>query len=112
MPVIETKECKTAEELWEYMAPTNTIFGQMDKVLFRGQGDSKWDLIPSILRDYHIVKESSTGTWLHENAHPRICEEKTLLLKFVEFCDIAPVRSDRGMRFLLRWSIFLFAIIF
>jgi hypothetical protein len=51
------KECKSPEEFWELINPKNPLgknFPQelCDKILYRGQSDSKWGLAPSALRNF------------------------------------------------------------
>ncbi|MCG3683507.1 FRG domain-containing protein [Aliarcobacter butzleri] len=46
----EEKHCQTAIELWNLLSPTNELFKQHNKLIFRGQADSNWGLIPSIIK--------------------------------------------------------------
>lgn len=80
------KHCKTANELWELLSPTNKLFNDPSKLIYRGQSDSNWGLIPSILRKnknnqlMQLYKQEST-------ADIQIYNELSILNKFVEYCD-------------------------
>lgn len=80
------KYCKTANELWELLSPTNNLFDEPCKLIYRGQSDSNWGLIPSVLRKnknnqlIKLFKQEST-------ADIQIYNELCILNKFVEYCD-------------------------
>ncbi len=80
------KHCKTAKELWKLLSPTNKLFNKPCKLIYRGQSDSNWGLIPSILRKnksnqlMKLFKYEATADILVYN-------ELSILNKFVEYCD-------------------------
>ncbi|MFY4807248.1 FRG domain-containing protein [Aliarcobacter butzleri] len=82
----EEKHCQTASELWNLLSPTNELFKQPNKLIFRGQADSNWGLIPSILRKsknnqlMKTLKSDSTADF-------QVFNELIILNKFVEYCD-------------------------
>ena len=45
------KKYETAEELWDSLSPTNELVAPPCKLIYRGQENAEWRLIPSILRD-------------------------------------------------------------
>lgn len=82
----EEKHCETATELWDLLSPTNELFKKPNKLIYRGQADSSWELIPSVLRNskrnqlVKIFKSDST-------ADSQVFNELIILNKFVEYCD-------------------------
>jgi hypothetical protein len=78
--------CKTANELWELLSPTNKLFDDPCKLIYRGQSNSKWGLVPSVLRKnknnqlMKLFKEESPADF-------QIFNELSILNKFVEYCD-------------------------
>lgn len=80
------KDCQTANELWELLSPTNELFEKPCKLIYRGQANATWGLIPSLLRD----EENNQLMRLFKNkakAFEQIFNEVIVLKKFVEFCD-------------------------
>ena len=57
-PCFEEVSYNSADELWEALSPTKELFSSPSKVIFRGQADATWGLLPSILRG----KESSPAS--------------------------------------------------
>lgn len=82
----EEKYCETANELWELLSPTNELFIKPYKLIYRGQADSNWELIPSVLRKnknnqlIKLFKDNAT-------ADIQVYNELNILNKFVEYCD-------------------------
>lgn len=81
------KNCKTVNELWELLSPTNELFQTKPfKLIYRGQANETWKLIPSLLRDnksnqlMHIYKSKA-------KAFEQIFNEVLVLKKFVEYCN-------------------------
>lgn len=80
------KHCKTASELFNLLSPTNELFKKPNKLVYRGQSDSRWELIPSVLRNskrnqlMKIFKSDSTADF-------QVFNELIILNKFVEYCD-------------------------
>lgn len=82
----EEKHCETATELWNLLSPTNELFKKPNKLIYRGQADSTWELIPSVLRK----GKNNQLTKLFKNdatADIQIFNELIILNKFVEYCD-------------------------
>ncbi len=80
------KNCETANELWELLSPTNELFKKPCKLIYRGQANEIWKLIPSLLRD----KKNNQLIRLFKNkvnASEQVFNEVTVLNKFVEYCD-------------------------
>jgi hypothetical protein len=82
----EEKHCETATELWNLLSPTNELFEEPNKLIYRGQADSTWGLIPSVLRKsssnqlMKILKSDATADF-------QVYNELSILKKFVEYCD-------------------------
>src|SRR5450631_1099423 len=54
---IEIVDFATLDDFWEAMSPIGARFGQRDaRFIFRGQQDSKWELIPRVFRASEIAK--------------------------------------------------------
>ena len=88
---IQEIPCSTAEELWDRLSPTHTLFDPPFRLIYRGQCDSKWKLIPSVLRKKNrkLLQE-----WfgLPVKADEQVYIEVVLLERFAEFCDQAGIR--------------------
>lgn len=75
----ETK-FETAKELWNHISPSNWESRCAETYLFRGQADSRWDLIPTILR-------KGTGLLGHEcECQSQINLEWGLMSIFIDYC--------------------------
>ena len=68
---------ETADELWEALSPTN--IPESHEYLFRGQGDSNWQLIPTSLRTYN---RDSNNRWEDIFRH-----EFGNMLNFANYCN-------------------------
>lgn len=79
----EEKHCETATELWNLLSPTNELFKEPNKLIYRGQADSNWELIPSVLRKNQLMKILRSDA----PADIQIYNELYILNKFVEYCD-------------------------
>ncbi len=75
----------TADELWEALSPTRPLRKEPSAFIFRGQGQEKHSLIPSVLRD--IDRASFISHDRQVNASDMIIYELLLLSSFVENCD-------------------------
>lgn len=68
----EEKHCETATELWNLLSPTNELFKEPNKLIYRGQADSNWGLIPSVSRFFLKITESfgkytnNPSLWINE----------------------------------------------
>jgi len=80
------RNCKTAKGMWELLSPTQELFPSPSKLIYRGQADSTWKLIPSLFRDpenNQLMKVFNRKATVHEQMY----NELTILKKFIEYCD-------------------------
>lgn len=79
--------CKTANGLWELLSPTNELFEKKPfKLIYRGQADETWKLIPSLLRDDKSNQLMRIFT-KKAKAGELVSNEVEVLKNFVEHCD-------------------------
>jgi hypothetical protein len=77
---------QTADELWEALSPTKELVKPPCKLLYRGQANAEWGLIPSVLRK--TSNDPATAMWGEGvNADHQVYTEVLLLEVFAEFCD-------------------------
>jgi len=77
---------KIAKELWEALSPTQELFDPPSKLIYRGQADSTWKLIPSLFRNpekNQLMRVFNKEATVHE----QMDNELHILKKFVEYCD-------------------------
>lgn len=87
----ETVEYETADELWDALSPTRELVKEPCKLLYRGQENSDWGLIPSVLRKG--ASNPATAMWGEGvNADNQVFTEIQLLKMFAEFCDQVGIR--------------------
>ncbi len=83
-PTYELREFSDANELWDALSPTKKIDPNcVDNIVYRGQGNSEWKLIPSVLRE-------SPPFLMHRiepEAHELVFNEILLISSFVKNCD-------------------------
>jgi hypothetical protein len=77
---------QTADELWEALSPTKELVKAPCKLLYRGQANAEWGLIPSVLRK--TSNDPATAMWGEGvNADDQVFTEVRSLEVFAEFCD-------------------------
>lgn len=89
------KEIKfqSADDLWEALSPTvNLGITPPCNLIYRGQGDSKWSLIPSALREQHLSKILYHSDIENDFSKAVILDEILSIKQFVEYCDRIGVR--------------------
>lgn len=88
-PTYELREYNNADELWDALSPTQRIDQNCrDNIIYRGQGDADWSLIPSALRNpprYLTGRLSPTSDHI-------VASEILTLMSFVKHCDRVGVR--------------------
>ena len=90
---IKDYEVNEAEEFWEILSPQRYLFSPQNRPIFRGQADSDWKLIPSILRGQdHPAYSAVIFRGSPEQSDQRIFVEIATLLTFAEYCDSAGLR--------------------
>ncbi|MCG7368215.1 FRG domain-containing protein [Pantoea sp. ACRSH] len=83
-PTYELREFSNANELWDALSPTQKIDPNcVDNIVYRGQADSEWKLIPSVLRETppYIVSGSEP------KADELVANELIMINSFVKNCD-------------------------
>ena len=48
---IQSIDVDTAKAFWDLLSPENPLFPNESQIIYRGQSDSSWGLIPSIFRE-------------------------------------------------------------
>ena len=80
------KQYDTADELWDSLSPTKELVKPPCKLIYRGQKNAGWGLVPSILRAE--TRNLLRKFWLREIKYDdQIHMEVIMLQKFMEFCD-------------------------
>ena len=83
----------TTEGLWDALSPTQKLFPDPSKPIFRGQANASWLLIPFVLRDRNddepSVREVMRGM---DTADGQVFYENMLLMDFSKYCDQVGVR--------------------
>jgi hypothetical protein len=72
----EVEHATTAAEFWSLLSPEKPLFPQPCKLLYRGQGDDRWNLTPGILR-----------RGMSSTADMQVFKEWAYIEKFVLHCD-------------------------
>ncbi|MBM7356737.1 FRG domain-containing protein [Lelliottia amnigena] len=88
-PTYELREYNDAAELWDALSPTKRIDPNcVDNIIYRGQGDAEWHLIPSALRNppHYLSKR------LNPKSDDIVASEIIILKSFVNHCDRVGVR--------------------
>ncbi|WP_445360368.1 FRG domain-containing protein [Microbulbifer sp. EKSA005] len=76
---------QTADELWEALSPTRELVKPPCKLLYRGQANAKWELIPTALRkDSGVLASAMRG---RHCADDQVFFEFRLLEIFAAYCD-------------------------
>ncbi|EGR0413397.1 FRG domain-containing protein [Vibrio cholerae] len=90
-PAFKEVNYETANDLWDALSPTKSFFKEPYNIIYRGQADSGWSLIPSLLRN----KESNSLLKFlgrPSKADELVYTEVRLLEKFASYCDNVGVR--------------------
>lgn len=85
MPIKEI-EAKSLDEFWNIISPIGSFLEPMQNPIFRGQGDSKWSLTPSILRK-EINSKYKNESGLYTQTDQIVLFEYFLLLDFLHYSD-------------------------
>ena len=76
--------------MWDSLSPTNELVAPPCKLIYRGQENAEWRLIPSILRDE--TRNKFGKIWFSKNFEDQIHMEIYLLRSFVDYCDEIGIR--------------------
>lgn len=85
------KHYTTAAELWEALSPSKELVEPPCKLIYRGQKDAEWGLVPSILRG-EIRKPFEKYFAGNMKYDDQLLMEVILLQYFVEYCDEAGIK--------------------
>lgn len=86
-----TAEYSTAEEMWEALSPTRDLVPPPCKLMYRGQADSEWGLLPTVLR--RPMRKIFAKVWPGPvAADNQVWLELRLIQEFVRFCDQVGIR--------------------
>lgn len=80
-----------AEQLWAKLSPANGWISRPSKLIYRGQANSEWLLLPSVLREAQRAT-AVRGFHGEQTVDMQIFYEARLLEMFGEFCDQVGVR--------------------
>lgn len=94
------EECyDKANELWDALSPTKSILKDQSNLVYRGQADATWELIPSLLRNEDtnpLLKFMGKRVKADQLVHNEI----SLLEMFVQYCDDVGLRiPNDSMKF-------------
>lgn len=90
-PDFEDINYNSADELWDALSPTKSFFDEPCNLIYRGQADSNWSLIPSLLRNENtspLLKFFGRKC----KADELVFLEARLLEVFTEHCDAIGIR--------------------
>lgn len=91
-PKYKESEFATANEFWEAFSPTKSLFKHPYNLIYRGQGDADWELIPSLLRGEYDSNSLLSFMGRRAKSDEMVFSELWLLQKFVEYCDHIGIR--------------------
>lgn len=84
---------QSADELWESLSPTRNLdIPVPHKLLFRGQADASWGLLPASLRHEHINNCVVRRYNEHEQSNGIVTDEIFSLVQFIHHCDRIGIR--------------------
>lgn len=85
---VEIIQCDTLDQFWNVMSPIGEYFGQpYSQSIFRGQGNSEWQLVPKVFR-HDVIDMYKRGMMSTLRDHPGQCVfEWSLLYGFVRYSD-------------------------
>ncbi|MEX5571115.1 FRG domain-containing protein [Pseudomonas syringae] len=84
-PFFSEVSLHTADEVWLAMSPTTQLRPEPYDFVFRGQGDSRWSLIPSVLRPRNQPPIITEGEMV--DASSMVFLELEYLSSFARHCD-------------------------
>jgi hypothetical protein len=73
---IEVINAATADEFWSMLSPERPVFPKPCNLIYRGQGDDRWNLTPGILR-----------SGMSSTADMQVFKEWAYIETFVRHCD-------------------------
>jgi hypothetical protein len=85
---VEIVHCDTLDQFWHFMSPIGEHFGERDRrVVFRGQRNSEWKLVPNVFRE-DVINKYKRGMTAILTDHPgQVVFEWILLNHFIHNCD-------------------------
>src|SRR5450631_3441670 len=98
---IETIDCNSLDEFWDLVSPIGRLFGRRGaEFVYRGQSDSKWELVPRVFRREELAKVKTDLMAMQKDYPGQFFFEWCLLDSFVRYCDSAGLAvPDDSMEF-------------
>lgn len=81
------EECEKIDDFWSFLSPLKPLKPRPSNFIFRGQRNSNWELIPSILREGPNNPAKRIWGSLGVTSDNQIFAELTILEHFVRQCD-------------------------
>ncbi len=98
---VEIVDCDTLDQFWNLVSPIGEHFGRpYSKFVFRGQGNSEWELVPRVFRP-DVINRYKRGMMSTLSDHPgQFVFEWSLLHAFIQYCDARGLAiPDNSMEF-------------
>lgn len=80
--------CKTPDEFWEELSPLKHCKSQSSNVIYRGQGNAQWGLIPRVLRENDPFIKKLFSSIIGKVSSSQVFFEKAILHQFTKRCDL------------------------
>lgn len=91
---------KTADDLWEALSPTQNLGLEVPhNLIYRGQGNADWKLIPAALREKHIEKSFYPKRFESELAKAIVKDEILSLSQFILHCDRVGIKIPNDSQY-------------
>jgi hypothetical protein len=85
---VEITHCDTLDQFWNLVSPVGEYFGRPpSEFVFRGQGNSRWKLVPKVFRTDVLKKYKRGIASLHRDHPGHFFYEWYLLHRFMGYCD-------------------------
>lgn len=90
---VEVIDCDSIDEFFDAISPVGEVVGELHQPIYRGQSNSSWGLVPSVLRsgwrDKFLSAQLDSGNYLEQ-----IYLEVELLRHYLTACDAAGLRIE------------------
>ncbi len=87
---IKERETSTASEFWNLLSPERPLFPATSDIIYRGQSDARWQLVPKAFRGAHNPAHLMFGE--HIDIAAQVAAECITLKSFVDHCDSIPLQ--------------------
>ncbi|MDE0401361.1 MAG: FRG domain-containing protein [Candidatus Poribacteria bacterium] len=79
------KQYSAADDLWDDLSPTKELVKPPCQLIYRGQADAEWKLIPSVLRE--DMRRLTKNMKEEPKSEDQVYIETSLLERFANHCD-------------------------